>query len=69
MIFTFTTSLTIIRRNEYRDKIIEMGKGDLSFDVDLYVRNDILKTWSDHGSDYASALYSITMMLYGEYDL
>ena len=66
MIFTFTTSLTIIKRNEYRDRIIEMSKGDVSDDIDLYIRNDILKEWTDHGSDYAKALYTIFMMLYGE---
>ena len=67
MIFTFTTSLTIIRRNELRDSLIEMSKGDISDEIDLYVRNGIVKSWSDHGSDYADALYTIFMMLYGEF--
>jgi len=67
MIFAFTTSLTIIRRNEYRDSLIEMSKGDISDEIDLYVRNGIVKSWSDHGSDYADALYTILMMLYGEF--
>jgi hypothetical protein len=57
MLFAFTTTLTIIERNEHRDKIIDMGKGDQSFDVDLYIRKDLLKTWSDHSEDYTKSLY------------
>jgi hypothetical protein len=68
MLLTFTTTLTIIWRNERRDSIIDMGKGDESFDVDLYLRNDLLKTWYDHYYDSADALYTILMILYGEYD-
>ena len=68
MLLTFTTTLTIIWRNEHRDKIIDMGKGDESFDADLYVRNDLLKTWYDHAFDSANALYTIFMILYGEYE-
>jgi hypothetical protein len=49
MILTFTTSLTIIRRNEFRDSLIEMSKGDISDEIDLYIRNGIVKSWSDHG--------------------
>jgi|LauGreDrversion4_2_1035121.scaffolds.fasta_scaffold1048194_1 hypothetical protein len=44
-----------------------MSKGDISDEIDLYVRNGIVKSWSDHGSDYADALYTIFMMLYGEF--
>jgi len=45
MLLTFTATLTIIWRNEHRDRIIDMGRGDESFDVDLYLRNDLFKTW------------------------
>jgi hypothetical protein len=68
MLLAFTTTLTIIIRNEHRDKIIDMGKGDQSFDVDLYIRKNLLKTMSDHAIDFTNALYSIFMILYGEYE-
>jgi len=66
MMLTFTSSLTIIKRNELRDRTIEMSKGDVSYDIDLFIRNGILKDWSDHANDYADAFYTICMMLYGE---
>ncbi len=68
MLLTFTTTLTIILRNEHRDRVIDMGKGDKSFDVDLYIRDNLLKTWKDHGYDYANSLYTVLMILYGEYE-
>ena len=66
MLFMFASSLTIIKRNEFRDRIINMSKGDDSYEIDLFIRNNLLKNWSEHVSDYADSFYSIMMMLYGE---
>jgi hypothetical protein len=34
--FAFATSSNIIDRNEYRDKIIDLEKGDKTYDIDIY---------------------------------
>jgi hypothetical protein len=57
MLFTFTTTLAIIIRNEHRDRIIGYGMGDGSYDLEIFIRNDLIKTWSEHAEDYALALY------------
>ena len=57
MLFTFTTTLAIIIRNEYRDEIIDLGMGDASYDPEIFIRNNLIKTWSEHAEDYALALY------------
>ena len=57
MLFTFTTTLAIIIRNENRDRTTDLGMGDGSYDPEIFIRNDLIKTWSEHAEDYALALY------------
>ena len=65
----FATSSNIIDRNQYRDREIDLEKGDKTYDIDIYQRHGLLKDKTEHLKDFAQSLYRSSMILFGEFDI